>query len=199
MVRHGLVTSAVGVEEFLANQFRWSVLPADGVALLNAYQATAASDLDPIMSIDRLLLALKLPQEMRTASTQLGQRLITETTSFVANSIHAKYRDRVIRRETPGNGAIAVGITAWALGIPDHQALLLFCHSHAVSVLGAALRLLPLTHSDAQLILHNLHPVVTQLSQEIAGTDWRDMTSFVPELDIVSMNHEADDLRLFAS
>lgn len=199
MVRQGLVRTADAVEELLVNQLRWSVLPSDGVALLNAHQVAAAGDLNTLVSIDRLLTALKLPQEMRAASTQIGRRLMTETSNFVLNPTHDEYRDRVVQKEPPGNGAVAMGVVAWALGIPGHQALLLFCHSHAVSVLGAAMRLLPLTHSDAQSILHHLHPVIADLSQEIEGTHWQDMTSFVPGLDIASMKHESDDLRLFAS
>ena len=199
MVRQGLATTAGDVEEFLVNQLRWSVLPSDGVALLNAYQAASAGDLDAVTLIDRLLSALKLPMEMRTASTQVGRRLMSETSKLLSNETHAQYLNRITRRETPGNGAVAMGVTAWALGVPDRQALLLFCHSHMVSVLGAALRLLPLTHSDAQGILHLLHPVIAEVLQEIGGTHWQDMTSFVPGLDIASMNHETDDLRLFAS
>ena len=76
---------------------------------------------------------------------------------------------------------------------------MVFCRSHAVSILGAASRLLPFSHSEAQAILHQLHPLLTQLTEEIWHRRWSDMTAFTPELDLVSMGHESDDLRLFAS
>ncbi len=58
---------------------------------------------------------------------------------------------------------------------------------------------LPISHSDVQGILYRLPSTLTDLVDEIRGLPWEEMASFTPELDIVSMSHEADDLRLFAS
>ena len=199
MVHRELVNSVGEVEEFLRNQLTWSLLPGDGVALLNAWRAAQARELTTIVAIDRLLYALKLPAELRAASTQVGQRLLTETAPFVSCPIHADYKEQVSMRQTPGNGAVALGVVGFTLGLSDEATLLVFCHTHAVSVLGAASRLLPFTHSDAQGILHRLQPLVTDLVGEIRQRSWEEMTAFTPELDIISMNHEDDDLRLFAS
>jgi urease accessory protein UreF len=76
---------------------------------------------------------------------------------------------------------------------------MVFCHGHAVSVLGAASRLMPFSHTQAQQILRRLHPLLNRLSGEIGHRRWPDMTAFTPELDLVSMSHETDELRLFAS
>jgi urease accessory protein len=199
MVGQGSVSTAGGVEEFLKNQMVCSVLPSDGVALINAYRSAGIGDLDTLVSIDRLLLALKLPQEQRTASVQVGQRLMAETSNFISHPVHAEYRMRVSAREAPGNSPVALGVTACVLDIPEGQALLLFCHSHSVSVLGAAMRLLPLSHTHAQSILHRLQPVIVETARNIRETHWKDMTAFTPEIDIASMRHEEQDLRLFAS
>jgi urease accessory protein len=199
MVTQGSVNTAGDVEEFLKNQMVCSVLPSDGVALINAYRSAGIGDLDTLVSIDRLLLALKLPQEQRTASVQVGQRLMAETSNFISHPVHAEYRMRVSAREAPGNSSVALGVTACALGIPESQALLLFCHSHAVSVVGAAMRLLPLSHTNAQSILHRLRPVIVETARDVRKTHWKDMTAFTPEIDIASMRHEEQDLRLFAS
>jgi urease accessory protein len=101
--------------------------------------------------------------------------------------------------ETPGTGAVALGATASVLGIPKESALLMFCHSHAVSVLGAAMRLLPMTHSQAQQVLHSLHETIIDLGKEAMQRPWQEMAAFTPALDLASMLHETDDLRLFAS
>lgn len=246
LVARGQVRTAADVYQFLENQLTLAVLPSDGVALLNACRAADAGDLESLMAIDRLLYALKLPQELRNASTQLGQRLLAETAGLITPmmgskhspppspgggsknnppplpigdskhspppllrgeleggralaTIHARYQEQVSRQEALGNGAVALGVAAAALDIPPEQALLLFCHSHAVSVLGAALRLLPLTHTDAQAILRRLHPIIVDRTGEIDGVPWTDMTCFMPELDIAAMKHEADGLRMFAS
>ncbi|MBI4497814.1 MAG: urease accessory protein UreF [Chloroflexi bacterium] len=183
----------------MRNQLTWAVLPADGVALLNTHRAAAAGDLATVLAIDRVLHALKLPAELRAASCQAGRRLLAETSAFVSDAIPADYRAAVSRGETPGSGAVALGVAAWALGIPAEMALLGFCHGYAVGVLGAAMRLLPLTHSQAQGILFRLHPLLADLAQEIATCPWQEMTAFTPEVDLAALGHEDDDLRMFAS
>src|SRR5438045_1390523 len=79
LARRGLVRSAADVEELLRTQLTWSLMPADGVALLCAHRAAEADDLETIVQIDRLLQALRLPAELRAASRQVGRRLLAET------------------------------------------------------------------------------------------------------------------------
>jgi urease accessory protein len=199
MVSRGLVTSAGQVAEFLENQFTWSIIPSDGVALLEAYRATACGDLSRVVEIDQLLLAMKLPAELRAASTQFGRRVLAETESWVTGKVREEYGQQVAQGLSPGNGSVALGVTGNALGLGWEETLMVFCHSHTVSVLGAAVRLLPLTHTDAQAILRNLNPLLERLAHDFLGHAWHDMTAFNPELDLVSMGHETDELRLFAS
>ena len=210
MVRRGWVRTAGDVEELLANQLAWSVLPADGVALLNAHRAAGQGDLAALLDIDRHLYSLKLPAELRAASCQHGRRLLQETAAFSRHSLshpmHAGFLARVESKDTPGTGAVAMGVVSRCLDIPEQWGLLAFCHSYLVGVLSAGLRMLPMTHRQVQDILHRLRPLVLELAGEVGSRSWQDMTSFTPELDIASMTHEgthegheSDDLRMFAS
>ena len=199
MVRRGLVSSPSDVEEFLRNQFIWSVLPSDGVALLNCHRSAVKGELATITAIDHLLTALKLPSELRAVSAQVGHRLLDETTAFVSHRLHADYMAEVTTQGAPGNGAVALGVVTFSFDIPEEPALMVFCHSHTTSVLGAALRLLPMTHVDAQGIQHRLHPLLVDQIQEIRERHWEEMMAFTPELDVAAMGHESDELRMFAS
>lgn len=199
MVRRGLVRTPEDVEELLRNQLAWSVLPADGLALLEAYRAAAAYDFNTIIDIDHLLYALRLPAELRAASCQIGRRLLDETEQFGIEGAQTEYRARVRSGGAPGNAAVALGVIAHAHRLDEGVALLAFCHSYAVGVLGAAMRLLPLTHSQVQGILHRLHPLIAELADEIQHRPWTEMASFTPELDLAAIGHESDDLRMFAS
>jgi urease accessory protein len=199
MATRGWVRTAEDVGEFLRNQFTWSVVPGDGVALLNAYRVAALGDLGTLIAMDRLLYALKLPAELRAASCQAGRRLLDETALFISNPVHARYRAEVEHHQTPGTGAVALGVIGWALDIPEEWPLLMFCHSYAVGILSAAMRLLRLTHNQSQGILWGLHSLVANLANEIKDRTWQEMTSFTPQLDLAAMGHEADGLRMFAS
>ena len=99
----------------------------------------------------------------------------------------------------PGNGAVALGVVGQALGVDAAATLMVLCHSYAVSVLGAASRLMPFAHTDAQAILRRLHPLLERLSGEIWQRHWSEMWAFSPELDLAAMSHEWDEVRFFVS
>ena len=203
MVAHRWVDDTDGVERYLRNLLVWSILPSDGVSLLNAHTAAGNKDLTTLTEIDWHLHAMKLPGELRQASCHAGRRILDESAPLLeeqaGSSICAELRQLVADRQTPGTGAVALGAVANAAGIDAETALLMFCHSFSVGVLGAAQRLTPLTHSQAQQILKSLQEPVAGMAAEIATRHWRDMTSFTPLADIASMRHETDEMRMFAS
>lgn len=199
MVRRELVRDAADVEAFIIHTLTSALIPADGVALLNAHRTAQVGDVRTLLAIDQTLHAGKLAAELRAASRQIGRRLLTETAALVADATHAEYRAVVTAGTSPGHAAVALGVSAAALAIPAESALLAFCHSHTVGILGAALRLLPFTHSQAQAILHRLHPTIAHEARRIRHRHWRNIASFAPELDLVAIGHESDDLRQFAS
>ena len=203
MVTRGWVSNADDLKEYLHNLLTWSTLPGDGVALLNAHRAARAGDLATLVDIDWHLHAMKLPEELRVASCHAGRRILDETAPLLCGwggpAVHGEFRQLVIERSTPGTGAVALGVASRAASIEAESALLMFCHSLAVGVLGAAQRLLPLTHTQAQRILHSLHGPVADQAAGLKDRHWSEMTSFTPQADIASMLHGADEVRMFAS
>lgn len=203
MVTRGWVRNVDDLEEYLHNLLTWSILPCDGVALLNAHRAARDGDLATLTDIDRHLHAMKLPEELRVASCHAGRRILDETAPLLEGRsgyhVHGEFRQAVTERETPGTGAVALGVASCAAGINPDSTMLMFCHSFAVGVLGAAQRLLPITHSEAQHILRSLHEPVISATMALQHRDWREMTSFAPQTDIASMLHERDEVRMFAS
>ena len=202
MISRGRVSAAPEVAEFLENQLTWTLMPSDGVALLESCRAAGHGDILQILEIDELLLAMKVPAELRNASTQLGLRLLAETGGWEPLPPHSpltEYTRQVRAGNSPGNGAVALGLVGQALKLDPTAVLMVLCHSYVVSVLGAASRLMPFTHTDAQAILQGLHPLLERLTNEIWECRWSEMRAFSPELDLVAMDHESDEVRLFAS
>ena len=203
MVALGWVHSAQGVGEYLAELLANGVLPSDGVALLHAHRRAEADHLQEIIEIDCLLHAMKLPEEMRRASTQSGRRFLDESDALLSleevPEVFQEYRKSVISQDAPGNSAVAFAVLAWAAGIEVKLALPAYCHSLVVGLLGAAQRILPLSHTDAQKILRSLHGQIITGHRQIEDMHWRDMTAFNPLADIASMRHERAEVRMFAS
>ncbi|MDE2778248.1 MAG: urease accessory protein UreF [Chloroflexota bacterium] len=203
MVAQGWVSCAEEVHEFLAGLLAGSLLPSDGVALLHAHRCAGEGDLTTLVQIDRRLNAMRLPEEIRLASTQSGRRFLDESFNLLAvkgvPSAFDEYRASVTRGEAPGCASVAFALSAWAAGVEAELALFACSHSFAVGVLGAAQRLMPLSHSEAQQILRLLHRDIGAGYREIQARHWKEMTSFAPLADIASMRHEAADVRMFAS
>jgi urease accessory protein len=112
--------------------------------------------------------------------------------------VDAYYR-RVLAKEVPGNHAVALGLVARRQGIGRGEACLLACHSFVVGLLGAAQRLVRLTHTDAQRILTTLRPVMHDVCETYAGRDPETMAPFAPLVDVLGMGHERAERRLFVS
>ena len=203
MVARGWVQNAADLQQYLHNLLTWSILPCDGVALLNSHRAALNGDLATLTDIDWHLHAMKLPQELRLASCHAGRRILDETAPLLpgdtGSSVCADFRQLTLNHETPATSAVALGVATCAFGIPPENALLIYSHSFAVGVLGAAQRLLPLTHSEVQRILHSIQDPVARSAADLRARDWPEMTSLTPQADIASMLHEHDDVRMFAS
>jgi urease accessory protein len=203
MVALGWVSNVEEVREYLADLLTGAILPLNGVALLHAHRSSDVGDVAAIIEIDRLLHAMKLPEEMRRASIQSGRRVLDETHDLLsagaAPAAFAEYRAALLWGATPGSSAVAFGVSTWAQGIAAETALFGFCHALAVGALGAAQRLLPIGHGEAQAALRSLHGQMVAGVAAIKELHWQDMTSFTPWADIASMRHETADLRMFAS
>jgi urease accessory protein len=142
---------------------------------------------------------MKAAPELRAASQQHGRRLLAETAAFSDHPTLSQYRSRVANRESPGSGAVALGAISGALGVTAELAFAGYHHGYVTGVVSAAIRLLPLSNSECQAMLHRLQPVIAEQFQCVRKRSWREMTTFTPELDIISMVHAHDDLRMFAS
>ncbi|MFN0071590.1 MAG: urease accessory protein UreF [Chloroflexota bacterium] len=199
MVRRGRVQTLSDVERFIRSSLSHSVISADGVALLNAHRALRAGDLNELAAMDQRLFCIKAAPELRLASQQHGRRLLVETALFREVPTLNGYRARVLERAVPGTGAVALGAVSAALDVEPELALAGYLHTFVVGVVSAAIRLLPLSNTDCQLMVHRLHPSIAEQMESIRGKSWLGMTAFTPELDIVSMQHAKDDLRMFAS
>lgn len=81
----------------------------------------------------------------------------------------------------------------------DARTCLLCCHGFVTGLVGAAQRVLSLGHTDAQRILHDLQPVMTEAAADSADRGIDEMSPFAPLIDVLSANHERADRRLFMS
>jgi urease accessory protein len=223
----GTYTLSYGLEQFVATErvddaddlrallvdyLRRQVGPCDVVALAAAWERAGGDDadrdvddsdatdtLDRVAAVDERQRSVTLPREFRDSSEKSGRRLLDLVTETTGDDLVVAYHERVVRGEAPGNHAVALGTVARRQGIARDEACLLACHSFVVGLLGAAQRLIRLTHTDAQRLLTDLRPVVAEVCETYAGLDPETMAPFAPLVDVMGMGHERAERRLFVS
>ncbi|WP_380678945.1 urease accessory protein UreF [Salinigranum sp. GCM10025319] len=201
------VEDADDLHALLVDYLRRQVGPCDVVALAAAWEragadgegADEADALDRVAAVDERQRSVTLPREFRDSSEKSGRRLLELVAETTDDHLVRAYHERVVAGEAPGNHAVALGLVARRQGIARDEACLLACHSFVVGLLGAAQRLVRLTHTDAQRLLSDLNPVIAEVCETYAGRDPETMAPFAPLVDVMGMGHERAERRLFVS
>lgn len=128
------------------------------------------------------LSARKPARTSREASLKLGRRLAELVNSMVGYPLlpHLHY-------------CVAFGAAGGAFGIPPDPVVLAYLNQSVTGLVSACQRLTALGQSAAARILWNLKPAMLQASHA------KEVSCFVPYLDLASMRHDRLETRLFIS
>jgi urease accessory protein len=195
----GLVKDRDGLERFLLAQLEGSAGPCDATAAAAALRSAARGDLDGCRQLDEIVEAMKVVREFREGSRQMGRQTLRVAAALTGDERLARYLGEVNGGRAPGHHAIAIGMTAAALGWEAEEAATAFLYSTTALLIGAALRLLPMGQLEGQRVLWGLHPVIRRVACEAAARDAADLWSFTPGIDIQGILHERLESRLFRS
>lgn len=209
----GLYTLSYGLEAFaqagflkpsrleglLTDYLRHGVAPTDGVALACAHRAAETGKLEIVLEADLRLTAVKLTREARTSSLRTGRQLLKMAGQVFGGGLLLAYADLVRRGTAPGNHAVSLGLAMAALGIGRERAVAGELYAFTSSAIGSAVRLAVIDHQFAQVVLHALKPVIVELAHIHCQSRVQDIASSTPLIDIMAMQHESAELRLFVS
>jgi len=175
------------------------VAQTDAVAAAACCRASGDEDIERFVAVDRRLSATRPGREAREASSRIGRRLLETATTAERRPWLHRLRVEVRSGATPGHQASVLGAVAGTLGLPPADAAGLALWTAANGFLGAALRLLRITHDDVQRILVDLRGTMAVLAEDAVDADPLAMAGSAPQLEIWTMRHETATVRLFAS
>jgi urease accessory protein len=162
-------------------------------------RAAGDRDLDQIGAIDQRLHAAKLVKEQRQASVRLGRQLLALAGDVFSDEISAAYLRRVRDAGLPGHQAVASGLLKAALNIPPREAVLAELYSFAASCAGAALRMAVVDHRQVQRTLLLLQPAIEAVADEALRRELWEIGGSAPFAEIMAMQHEVAEMRLFVT
>jgi urease accessory protein len=197
-VQGGAVRSGDDLFLYVEDMFRQGVAHREAVAVGIAHDALLRNDLQPALSIDHELHAMKLGQESRVASQQMGRQV----TKIAVEQLdpHAVVQDfyRAIEAErAPGHFPVALALTLADAGWSKTETIAAFCYQTAVGFVSAGLKLLPIGQREGQHLLERWMPLLDQCAS-LAAESQR-MTAWTPVQDIYAMRHNRLESRLFRS
>ena len=154
-----------------------------------------------MLAIDHRLHVTRAPRELRDASIAAGRRLLEEVAAHSAGrrGLVPAFRDAVLEEHSPGTHAVALGVAGAAFGVPPEDVAAALLFSTANALVQAAMRLLPISHRDAQSVLHRVRDAIADAARAAAGAEPLAFTSFHPLQEIASMRHASAPVRFFAS
>jgi urease accessory protein len=195
-IKTGVVRDAATLQGFTRTAVEQAAR-GDGIGLVWAHRAAAAGDLAEVARIDALVYARKLSEETRTMSVRMGRKF-TELGAHVTDSrALVDWRERVVGGATPGTYPVALAVAFAAQGLSAREAFVVHQYGVASTILGAALRLMRVSHMDTQPMLYALNADVDAAYATAAAAALADMAGFAPLAEILAAVHVKAHVRLF--
>ena len=171
----------------------------DGVALIHAHRAAAADDVAALIRIDEQVQARKLSEEMRTMSVRMGKKFTEMGALMIGAPLLCRWRDCIETSATPGCYPVALAINFSVQGLSAQGAFIVHQYGVAAAILGAALRLMKISHVETQKILYELNGLAEAAYEIAASTRLSNMAGYAPLAEILAAVHAKAHVRLFMS
>jgi urease accessory protein len=197
-IAHGVVTDVASLRSYLHTVAHQSVT-SEGIALLEAHRAGRAGSLERVLRADHALHNRKLNVEMRAMTVRMGRKLAELAERVQSDALVARWLAAVVAGQTPGTYPVGLGLVLAGMGTTEEEAFAVLHYAVATPVLGAALRLMKVTHLETQALLFELTSTTEDEYRSIAGATLDDMSGFAPLLDIIAACHVGSHVRLFMS
>ena len=169
----------------------------DGIGLVCAHRAAAEGDEDEVVRIDQRIYARKLSGETRTMSVRMGKKFSEMGACVVGSRTLVAWRERVLSGATPGCYPVALAVNFAAQGLSARDAFVVHQYGVGATILGAALRLMRVSHVDTQRMLYALNAEADDAFDRAATASLADMAGFAPLAEILASVHVKAHVRLF--
>ena len=197
-IQEGVVTNAATLRAFARTALEQAAR-GDCIALIAAHRAATAGDVDTLARIDAQVYARKLSDEARTMSVRMGKKFTEMGVEVVGAPLLRTWRECIEKSVTPGCYPIALAINFAVQDLPASQAFVVHQYGVATTILGAALRLMKVSHIETQKILYELTGQAAGMYEAAAAARLSDMAGFAPLTEILAAVHTRAHVRLFMS
>lgn len=197
-VQGGAVRSGDDLFLYVEDMFRQGVAHREAVAVAIAHEALVRNDIQAALAVDHELHAMKLGQESRVASQQMGRQVVKIAVEQpTAHVVLRDFNAAMEAERTPGHFPVALALTLADAGWNKAETIAAFCYQTAVGFVSAGLKLLPIGQREGQHLLERWMPMLDECAVRAAESST--MSAWSPIQDIYAMRHSRLESRLFRS
>ena len=195
-VQKGVVTDAATLRAFARTAVEQAAR-GDGIAMIAAHRAATAGDVDALIRIDTQVYARKLSHEARAMSVRMGKKFTEMGVQVVGAPLLSTWLEHIETSVTPGCYPVALAINFAVQGLPAREAFVVHQYGVASTILGAALRLMRISHVETQKILYEINELAAAAYESAAAARLSDMAGYAPLTEILAAVHTKAHVRLF--
>ncbi len=199
-VQKGIIRDSQTAESYFRSELESNFLTNDFLCTRLSYEAAEKSDWKEIQEIDEIYNASRNAKEIREGSKKLAARFL-KTVSLWED---AENSERMAGNWTespyqPKHFPVAYGAHCALSKIRKDEALKAFLYSQISARVVTAVKLVPLSQSEGQKILHKLFALFGEILEKVMQLSKEDLCRSSPQSEILSMQHEFLYTRLYMS
>ena len=195
-VQKGIIRDSQTAECYFRSELESNFLTNDFLCARLSYEAAEKSDWKAIREIDEIYNASKNAKGIREGSKKLAARFIKTVSLWGrAENLESTAKNPYI----PNHFPVAYGSHCALSKISEEEALKAFLYSQISARVVTAVKLVPLSQSEGQKILHSLFTLFGEILEKVMRLSKDDLCRSSPQSEILSMQHEFLYTRLYMS
>jgi urease accessory protein len=198
-VEVGYVHDLGSLLEWLEADVRYGSVRNEGIFFREAWNSARNCERAKLLEVAEVAAAYRATAEFALESSQQAASSLSLLRRVWPDPLLDWLAETLCEREIQPALAVVIGARSARQGIPLKFALPAFLHSYVGNLVTAAVRLIPLGQTAAQLAVAKLEPEVLTASAQAEESTLADLGSAAFVLDQVSMAHETQYTRLFRS
>lgn len=195
-----LVKDEASTARYAANMLRHATFYNDAALAARAWDLCQQRKVwRKLEALDHLATAIKAPREIRQASGKLAVRFLKLTLELQPYAFCRTYLAAIQAGTVNGHYALAFGMFAQMAGISRTEMLTAFYYNTLNGIVTNCAKIIPISQTAAQKILHQLQPTIGELVQKYPDLKDEEIGRCCIGQEIRCMQHEKLYTRIYIS
>ncbi len=198
-IEEGAIADGASLLPWIEGTLAYGPARVDADLLRETWNAVAHDDAE---AFDRTLIlgeVMRGTPELALESRQQGESFLATVAATWPHPDMACWIDRVRAADRAPAYPIAIGLAAALHSIPLEAVLPAYLQAFAGALVSAAVRLVPLGQTVGQATLATLELCIAKAAEASLGRAIDELGSAAPMIDLLSIAHETQHMRLFRS